>query len=106
MAPYQEGSDPEGERYRPEEICEAIAAFTDADFARVRAMACYYAKRSGMAADDLQQETFERALGSRSCRVGTNMLAFLSGVMKSIASEHPRAQKRAREKGRGEGGLV
>jgi DNA-directed RNA polymerase specialized sigma24 family protein len=40
-------------------------------------MARYFAPRSGMTADDLEQETFVRALGSRTCRVGTPVLAFL-----------------------------
>lgn len=99
-----EGSGGAGEdpRYTPEEIYEAIASLSAADIARVRMMSRYFSQRSGMSPEDLEQETFVRALGTRSCRVGTSIVAFLGGVMKSIASEAPRARKRART---GDGGL-
>jgi DNA-directed RNA polymerase specialized sigma24 family protein len=87
-----------GDRYGYDEIREAIEGLSDADFGRVRLMARYFSQRSGTAEDDLLQETFVRALGSRSCRAGTNIIGFLGGVMKSIASEGPRAKKRPREK--------
>lgn len=90
---------PDGEaqepRYSPEDIGDAISSLSAADFARIKIMARHFAPRSGMTVDDLQQETFVRALGSRTCKVGTPILAFLHGVMKSIASEAPRARKRA-----------
>lgn len=82
-------------RYSPQEIGEAISSLSAADFGRIKIMARHFAPRSGMTAEDLQQETFVRALGSRTCKVGTPVLAFLHGVMKSIASEAPRARKRA-----------
>lgn len=86
-----------GERYRPEEISLAIETLTDADIARVKKMARHFAPRSGMSPEDLEQETYVRALSSRTCRVGVGIVAFLGGTMKSIASESPRARKRARE---------
>lgn len=95
--------DDQDDRYTPEEICDAIEAMSDADIEKVRLMARYFAPRSGMSAEDLEQETFVRALGTRTCKVGVGIVGFLGGVMRSIASEEPRARKRARE---AEGGAV
>lgn len=53
-----------------------------------------------MPAEDLRQEAYLRALDTRTCVAGTNMVGFLAGIMKSIASEAPRAKKRAQEDGK------
>lgn len=86
-------------RYGPDEVREAIQAMSADDFRRVELIARYFAPRSGMTAEELRQEAFVRALGSRTCRVGTTMVEFLAGTIKSIASEAPRARKKARRDG-------
>ncbi len=84
-------------RYGRGEIAEALSALTRADRARIVAIARHFAGRSEMSWDDLSQEAYLRALGTRTCIVGTEMVAFLAGIMRSIVSEAPRARKRARE---------
>jgi DNA-directed RNA polymerase specialized sigma24 family protein len=98
MKRVEVGSPDEAERrYRPEEIREALYALSDDDMRRIEKIARHFAPRSGMSIEDLRQETFLRVLASRSCKVGTSMISFLAGTMKSIASETPRARKKARE---------
>jgi hypothetical protein len=50
-----------------------------------------------MTEDDLRQEAFLRVLSSRTCSVDVGIVDFLAGTIRSIASETPRARKRARE---------
>ena len=86
-------------RYRPDDIRAALAAMSDADLHRVERAARHFAPRSGMSAEDLRQEAYARALGTRSCRAGTPMVDFLAGIIRSVASEGPRSRRRAREEG-------
>jgi DNA-directed RNA polymerase specialized sigma24 family protein len=92
-------TDPGEVRYGPDDIREAIGAMSADEFRRVEMIVRYFAPRSGMTTEDLRQEAFLRVLGSRTCRVGTTMVEFLAGTIKSIASEAPRARKEAREHG-------
>ncbi len=86
-------------RYAPEEIVDAIGALSDADVKRVEDISRYFAPRCAMQPEDLRQEAYARAFGARSCKVGTGMVEFLAGIMKSIASEGPRARRKARKDG-------
>ena len=81
----------------PEEIREAIEAFTDVEWRRVRRTAEYWAPARRVNPDDLEQEAFERALdGRRQCRRDVSVLAFLSGAMRSISTaEHEERTGRA-----------
>lgn len=90
-------SDSSDARYTPDEIRKAIEAMSADDFRRVEAIARHFAPRSGMDAGDLRQEAFLRVLGSRTCSVKTPLLDFLAGTIRSIASEGPRARRKARE---------
>lgn len=86
-------------RYAPDEIIDAVGALSAAEVARVEAVSRYFAPRCAMQPEDLRQEAYARAFGTRSCQVGTGMVEFLAGIMKSIASEGPRARRKARETG-------
>jgi DNA-directed RNA polymerase specialized sigma24 family protein len=84
-------------RYRPDEVREALHALSDDDMRRIDRIARYFAPRSGMSIEDLRQEAFLRVLSSRTCKAGTPIIAYLAGTIKSIASETPRARKKARK---------
>lgn len=86
-------------RYTPDEIVDAVGNLSPAEFARIEAIAAHFAPRCAMQPEDLRQEAYARAFGTRSCKVGTGMVEFLAGTMKSIASEGPRARRKAREDG-------
>jgi len=91
------GASPEGRRYTAEEVRAALAALSDDDIRRLKLVARHFAPRSGMSEDDLLQEAFVRVLGSRTCKADVGILRFVAGTIKSIASEGPRARKKARE---------
>ncbi|SFM31259.1 hypothetical protein SAMN05192568_102666 [Methylobacterium pseudosasicola] len=86
-------------RYAPDEIIAAVEDLSPAEVARIEAVSRYFAPRCAMQPEDLRQEAYARAFGTRSCRVGTGMVEFLAGIMKSIASDGYRSRKKAREKG-------
>lgn len=94
----------DGPRYSPEQVAGLIEAMAGADFDAIEQASRYFAGRSDMAYEDLQQEAFERALTTRTCRVGTDVVAYVCGIMKSIASEAPRARKKAFERAKASGG--
>ncbi|HUN71874.1 MAG TPA: hypothetical protein VMU52_06140 [Steroidobacteraceae bacterium] len=77
----------------------ALKVVTGMDLLRLKAVARLYAR--GLPPEigwsDLLQEAFARMLdGSRKCPDGLGMVVFLSGVMRSIRTEHcRRARKRA-----------
>jgi len=70
-----------------DEIADAIRAFTPAQSARLRTVALIF--NYAMPADDLLQEAFARALDDdgRQCPVDVDVVKFLLGVMRSIASD-------------------
>jgi len=68
------------------ELEDAIRAFTDAQWARLRKVAVHYAPVAGCEEDDLLQEAFRRALdGERKCHVSVDPVRFLAEAMRSIA---------------------
>ncbi len=85
------------QRYTRQQIAAAIAALSRADMARVLSIAKWLGFRCGMSAEYLSQEAYLRALDTRTCVVGTEMVPFLKGIMRSITSEEPRSRRRARE---------
>jgi DNA-directed RNA polymerase specialized sigma24 family protein len=84
-------------RYTPEEVRAALDGLTEQDHARITLIARHFAPRTGMSYEDLRQEAFLRVLTTRTCKVGVDICDFLAGTIQSIASEAPRARKRARE---------
>jgi DNA-directed RNA polymerase specialized sigma24 family protein len=84
-------------RYSEEEVRAALAALTEDDMRRLKVIARHFAPRSGLPNDDLLQEAFLRVLGSRTCKVGVGVVGFVAGTIRSIASESPRARKKAKE---------
>ena len=81
-------------RYTAEQIQVGLDTMTAGEKAKVAKIAKHFAPRSGMEWRDLYQEAFVRALDTRSCEVGTTMPAFLGGIIRSIASEGPRARRK------------
>jgi DNA-directed RNA polymerase specialized sigma24 family protein len=84
-------------RYTADQVRAALGALTDDDHRRLTAVLRHFAPRTDMSEDDLRQEAFVRVLSERTCKVGVNIVSFLAGTIRSIASETPRARKRARE---------
>ena len=82
----------------PEDVRAAIEAFTDLDWHRVNRAAAYWAQLHGAEANDLLQEAIERALdGARICPAHVSVVAFLSGVMRSISADWRKARARRGE---------
>jgi DNA-directed RNA polymerase specialized sigma24 family protein len=84
-------------RYTADQVRAALGALTDDDHRRLTAIVRHFAPRTDMSEDDLRQEAFVRVLADRTCKVGVNIVGYLAGTIRSIASETPRARKRARE---------
>lgn len=79
----------------PAEIETAINQLSQADFSRLRKFAGLRSRAGPMVADDLLQEAFVRALDvSRKCPRHVDIIRFLDGVMRSIASDAVKAQNR------------
>jgi DNA-directed RNA polymerase specialized sigma24 family protein len=84
----------DGDRFTVVEIHDSIENLSDGDIARLVSAAKVFSRLSGIVADDLLQEAYTRALeGSRTCGRSTNVVAFLCGVMKSLASQEIEARK-------------
>lgn len=83
--------------YSLEEVRAALDGLTELDHARITLIARHFAPRTDLSDEELRQEAFLRVLATRTCKVGVDIRAFLAGTIKSIASETPRARKRARE---------
>jgi DNA-directed RNA polymerase specialized sigma24 family protein len=79
------------------EVRAALDALTDDDHRRLTAIVRHFVRRTDMTEDDLRQEAFLRVLSNRTCKAGVGIVDFLAGTIRSIASETPRARKRARE---------
>ena len=82
----------------PDKIRATIEAFTDLEWHRVRKTADYWARAHGADADDVMQDTLERAVdGSRQCPGDISIFAFLSGAMRSISGDDRKARTRRAE---------
>src|SRR6185437_1955509 len=78
---------------RPTQTALALELVTEMDLLRLKAVARLYARGlpPDVSWDDLLQEAFTRILvGTRRRPEAGNMLAFVSGVMLSLRSEHRR----------------
>jgi DNA-directed RNA polymerase specialized sigma24 family protein len=78
-------------------IARALAALSEIDLLRLKAIARLRARDlpGGVGWSDLLNEAIARALdGTRQSPEGLGMVAFLAGIMRSIASEHWRRLKR------------
>jgi DNA-directed RNA polymerase specialized sigma24 family protein len=82
------------------DISRAIHALSDADLVRLKALARLWARGlpAGAGWTDVLQEAIVRALdGSRKWPPGVPVLAFLSGIMRSICDDHWRRLRRESE---------
>lgn len=76
---------------RPAETALALNLITRMDFLRLKAIARLYARGlpPDVGWDDLLQEAFTRVIaGSRRKPEGIGMVAFVTGIMRSLRSEH------------------
>ncbi len=81
------------------DVARALGALGEADLLRLRALARLRARAlpGGVAWSDLLHEAVLRALdGSRCWPPGVPLLAFLGGIMRSLADEHWRRYRRER----------
>lgn len=80
------------------EVKRAISALGPADWLRLHKAARALCRNAHFDAEDLLQEAFERALdGSRQCSRTLDVVRFLVGVMRSIASDWRKARRRRPE---------
>jgi RNA polymerase sigma-70 factor (ECF subfamily) len=80
------------------EIKTTIEALPRVGWLRLHKVARALCRHTGIEADDLLQEAFRRALdGTRQCPRDIDILRFLAGVMRSIASDWSKARKRRPE---------
>jgi DNA-directed RNA polymerase specialized sigma24 family protein len=90
----EKGPTDDGDRFTVGEIHDSIDGLSDADVARLMSAANVFYRVCGIPAEDLLQEAYTRALeGSRTCGRSTNIVPFLCGVMKSLASQEIEARK-------------
>ena len=78
-------------------IARALAALSETDLLRLKAIARLRARDlpPDVGWSDLLNEAVARALdGTRQCPPGVGIIAFLAGIMRSIASEHWRRLRR------------
>jgi DNA-directed RNA polymerase specialized sigma24 family protein len=77
------------------EVKKAIEVLPPAAWLRLHRVARALCRHTGIEADDLLQDAFQRALnGSRQCPRHVDVLQFLAGAMRSIASDWSKARKR------------
>jgi len=80
------------------EVKRSISALTAVDWLRLHKVARALCRDAAFQADDLLQEAFQRALdGTRQCARTLDIIPFLAGVMRSIASDWRKARKRRPE---------
>jgi RNA polymerase sigma-70 factor (ECF subfamily) len=82
------------------DVARAIRALSDTDLVRLKALALLWLRGlpGGLTWADLVNEAIARALdGSRRWPPGVPLLAFLSGVMRSICDDHWRRVRRDHE---------
>jgi hypothetical protein len=77
--------------YTTEEIGVAIASFTSAQLAKIKILACRYAKKSGIEEDEIQSAATFRLM-EHSCRRHFTVFHAYLGAMKSIASKKNNAK--------------
>lgn len=77
------------------DIAEAISELSLADKARLMKVANIYSGAARMLPDDLLQESFSKALEEkRKCPADLNVVVFLCGTIKSLASNEVERRKR------------
>jgi DNA-directed RNA polymerase specialized sigma24 family protein len=77
------------------EIRAAIEALPTAGWLRLHKIARAFCRHAGFEPADLLQEAFRRVLdGDRRCPCNVDILHFLAGVMRSIASDWSKARRR------------
>jgi DNA-directed RNA polymerase specialized sigma24 family protein len=82
------------------EVKNAIEVLPPAAWLRLHRVARALCRHTGIDADDLLQDAFHRALdGSRQCPRHVDVLRFLAGAMRSIASDWSKTQKRQSDVG-------
>jgi DNA-directed RNA polymerase specialized sigma24 family protein len=80
------------------EVKDAVQALQDQELVRLRSIARALARFSPIAADDLLQEAFCRALDrSRRWPIDVDAVPFLAGIMRSISSDAAKAAHRRPE---------
>jgi len=80
------------------EVKRAISALAPADWLRLHKVARALCRNANFDAEDLLQEAFQRVLEeSRQCSRTVDIVHFLVGVMRSIASDWRKARKRRPE---------
>src|SRR5262245_45420892 len=78
------------------ELKRSIAGLSAADWLRLHKVARAFCRGAAFDADDLLQEALQRALeGTRHCTRTLEIVPFLAGVMRSIASDWGKARKRS-----------
>ncbi|WP_207478071.1 ECF-type sigma factor [Arenibaculum pallidiluteum] len=89
------------------DLARAVAALSGGDLLRLQALARLRARGlPGVEWADILHEAVLRALsGAREWPHDVSLLAFLAGVMRSIADEHARRARRERRAGSGGGAL-
>src|SRR5262249_43655583 len=82
------------------EIKRAIEALPPAAWLRLHRVARALCRDTGIEADDLLQEAFQRALdGSRQCPRRVDVVRFLAASMRSISSDWSKARRRRSDLG-------
>jgi len=91
-------TEPGSDHLSVDDISAAIELMTDADWVRLKKVALRYGQFVGLEADDVLQIALTRALeGRRKCPYQIDMVRFLAEVMRSVASDHVKAEKRKPE---------
>jgi DNA-directed RNA polymerase specialized sigma24 family protein len=90
----EKGIPDDGDRFTVTEMHDSIEGLSDADFARLESASRSFSRLCGIEAKDLLQEAYRRALdGSRTCGRDTEVVPFLCGVMRSLASQEVEARQ-------------
>lgn len=81
-----------------EEAKEVLASLSDADLVRLRRIAAFFSRGGRIAPDDLLQQAFESVLeGRRNFPRDLDLISFLAGTMKSLASSQFKSIDRSPE---------
>lgn len=84
----------------PQEVTRVIQALPEAGWLRLHKVAQALCRHTGFDPEDLLQEAFQRALdGSRRCPRDVDVVRFLAGAMRSIASDWTKARRRRLDAG-------